>query len=228
MPCGASRTCPLTITRTGCAWPRKKPRTLPCCRRTCRCWAIRMATFPATTACGKWSTRRAATCWRAWRWCRAPWKRGASTRFRRCAPSWPRRETWPPPPSSTSSCAMKWGTWKSATAGMATCATKGAWNRAPRMPNWRCATKRPPCAARSTWKRGAGPGFRSWNWPICPPALLHGYGWAVRLMCQWLRCPASICTLIGLIQLPAPGILSAGAAEKRPSTRASLTKLGPM
>jgi hypothetical protein len=41
-----------------------------------------MAIFPATTACGKWSTRRAATCWRAWRWCRAPWKRGAWTRFR--------------------------------------------------------------------------------------------------------------------------------------------------
>jgi uncharacterized ferritin-like protein (DUF455 family) len=44
-----------------------------------------------------------------------------------------------------------------------------AWSCAPRMRNWRGATKRQPCAARSTWKRGAGPGFPSWNWPTCLP-----------------------------------------------------------
>src|SRR5450830_1670446 len=163
------RTCRRAITPTGCGWRRKRRGITPCWSITWPCWAMRTGTFPPTPACGKWCIKPAATCWRAWRWCREHWRRGAWMPSRPCAPSWPRRETWPPPPSSTSSCARKWGMSRSATAGTAICASSAAWNCAPPMPNWRCATKRPPCAARSTWKRGAGPGFRSWNCPTCPP-----------------------------------------------------------
>ena len=51
-------------------------------------WATTTATSTPTTACGRWSSAPRTTSSRAWRWCRARWKRAAWTPRRRCRPSW--------------------------------------------------------------------------------------------------------------------------------------------
>ena len=48
-------------------------------RERCANSATTTATSTRTTACGRWPRRPRTTAWRAWRWCRACWKRAAST-----------------------------------------------------------------------------------------------------------------------------------------------------
>jgi uncharacterized ferritin-like protein (DUF455 family) len=68
--------------------------------------------------------------------------RGLDAPFRRCAPSWPRPATWRRRRSSTSSCATRSVTSRSAIAGTSACAMSGDWNRCPPTKRWPCATRR--------------------------------------------------------------------------------------
>ena len=66
-------------TPTGSAWPTTRRATSRCCASGCASSAATTATSTRTTACGKWPRRPRTTAWRAWRWCRACWKRAAWT-----------------------------------------------------------------------------------------------------------------------------------------------------
>ena len=66
---------PELLPRLGAGGGRGGAVTSACCASTCHRWATPTATSPRTTACGPCARRPRTTSSRAWRWCRAPWKR---------------------------------------------------------------------------------------------------------------------------------------------------------
>ena len=172
-PSGASPACPTPSTATGCAWRARRRCTSRCCASTCTRWAIDYGDFDAHDGLWEMAERTAARPdWRAWRWCRARWKRAGWTPRRRSRPSCARpamRVRWR---SSTSSCATRSAMSPSATAGTAGCASATASTR------WRTYAQ---LAARhgaprlrgpvQPATRGAPPASTKPNSPRSPPAI---------------------------------------------------------